>query len=126
MNAFSLLVEAQKQKYKLPALPADRSDDSGSSTQIHDFVRKLQRSEVVDDVTRTLYALEGRTVPAPLQMRCEASMRGYQWKKKYAGMGVRELGRLKQLEDENQRLKQLVADLSLDKHILQEVLAKRG
>ena len=50
----------------------------------------------------------------------------YQWKKKYAGMGVRELGRLKQLEDENQRLKQLVEDLSLDKHILQEVLAKRG
>lgn len=39
-------------------------------------------------------------------------------------MGVSELGRLKQLEDENQRLKKLVADLSLDKHILQEVLAK--
>ena len=49
----------------------------------------------------------------------------YQWKKKYAGMGVSELGRLKQLEDENQRLKKLVADLSLDKHILQEVLAKK-
>lgn len=41
-------------------------------------------------------------------------------------MGVSELGRLKQLEDENQRLKKLVADLSLDKHILQEVLAKKS
>jgi len=40
-------------------------------------------------------------------------------------MGVTELERLKQLEDENQRLKKLVADLSLDKHILQEVLAKK-
>ena len=40
-------------------------------------------------------------------------------------MGVSELGRLKQLEEENQRLKKLVADLSLDKHILQEVLAKK-
>ena len=49
----------------------------------------------------------------------------YLWKKKYGGMGVTELGRLKQLEDENQRLKNLVADLSLDKHILQEVLAKK-
>jgi len=49
----------------------------------------------------------------------------YLWKKKYGGMGVSELGRLKQLEDENQRLKKLVADLSLDKHILPEVLAKK-
>ena len=50
----------------------------------------------------------------------------YQWKKKYGGMGVSALGRLKQLEDENQRLKKLVADLSLDKHLLQEVLAKKA
>jgi len=41
-------------------------------------------------------------------------------------MGVSELGRLKQLEDENQRLKKLVAELSLGKHILQEVLAKKA
>jgi putative transposase len=40
-------------------------------------------------------------------------------------MGVSELGRLKQLEEENNRLKKLVADLSLDKHILQEVLSKK-
>ncbi|EAT7400402.1 IS3 family transposase [Salmonella enterica subsp. enterica serovar Bonariensis] len=46
----------------------------------------------------------------------------YNWKKKFAGLGVTELRRLRQLEDENQRLKRLVADLSLDKEMLQEVL----
>ena len=49
----------------------------------------------------------------------------YRWKKKYAGMGVAELRRLKQLEDENKRLKGLVADLTLDKQMLQEVIAKK-
>ena len=49
----------------------------------------------------------------------------YRWKKLYGGLGVGELRRLKQLEDENRNLKQLVADLSLDKHILQEVLSKK-
>lgn len=49
----------------------------------------------------------------------------YNWKRKYGGMGVGELRRLKQLEEENRKLKQLVADLSLDKHILQEVVQKK-
>lgn len=46
----------------------------------------------------------------------------YRWKKLYAGMGVAELRRLKQLEEENRKLKALVADLSLDKQILQDAL----
>lgn len=49
----------------------------------------------------------------------------YRWKKKFAGLGVPELRRLKLLEEENRKLKQLVADLSLDKHILQDVLSKK-
>jgi putative transposase len=49
----------------------------------------------------------------------------YRWKKKFAGMGVAELRRLRQLEEENKKLKQLVADLSLDKTMLQEVIAKK-
>jgi len=49
----------------------------------------------------------------------------YVWKKKYAHLGVGELRKLKQLEDENTRLKRLVADLTLDRHILQEVLRKK-
>ena len=47
------------------------------------------------------------------------------WKTLYGGLGTGELRRLKQLEEENCNLKQLVADLSLDKHILQDVLAKK-
>jgi putative transposase len=47
------------------------------------------------------------------------------WKKKYADLGVTELRRLKMLEDENSRLKRIVADLTLDKHILQEVVRKK-
>ncbi len=49
----------------------------------------------------------------------------YTWRRKYAGMGVAELRRLKQVEDENRTLKRVVADLSLDKHILQETLSKK-
>lgn len=49
----------------------------------------------------------------------------YNWKKKYGGLGVSELRRLKQLEEENYKLKQLVADLSLDKHMLQDILRKK-
>jgi putative transposase len=49
----------------------------------------------------------------------------YRWKRKYDGMGVAELRRLRQLEEENRKLKKLVADLALDKHILQEVLQKK-
>lgn len=49
----------------------------------------------------------------------------YRWKKKYAGMGVGEVRRLRQLEEENNKLKQLVADLSLDKAMLQEVISKK-
>jgi len=49
----------------------------------------------------------------------------YRWKKKYGGLGVSEIRRLKQLEAENKRLKGLVADLVLDKQILQDVLSKK-
>ncbi|MBA2118016.1 IS3 family transposase ISMex11 [Planctomycetes bacterium FF15] len=49
----------------------------------------------------------------------------YRWKKKFDGLGVAEVRRLKQLEEENKKLKQLVADLSLDKQILQDVLSKK-
>lgn len=49
----------------------------------------------------------------------------YNWKKKYGSLGVSELRRLKQLEEENARLKRMVADLSLDKQMLQEVIQKK-
>lgn len=49
----------------------------------------------------------------------------YNWKQKYGGLGSSELRRLKQLEEENSKLKRLVADLSLDKVMLQDVLSKK-
>ena len=49
----------------------------------------------------------------------------YRWKKKYGGLQVSEAKRLKQLEDENRRLKKLVADLSLDKEALKDVLSRK-
>jgi putative transposase len=50
----------------------------------------------------------------------------YVWKKKYGKLGLTEIRELRQLRDENARLKRLVADLTLDKHILGEVIAKKG
>jgi putative transposase len=50
----------------------------------------------------------------------------YAWKAKYGGMDASEAQRLRQLEDENSRLKRLVADLSLDREILKAVIAKNG
>ena len=49
----------------------------------------------------------------------------YRWKKLYGGLGPSEVRHLKMLEEENRRLKQMVADLSLDKHMLQDVLSRK-
>jgi len=49
----------------------------------------------------------------------------YAWKKRYAGLGVSELRELRQLREENGRLKRLVADLSMDRQILQEIVSKK-
>jgi putative transposase len=50
----------------------------------------------------------------------------YAWKKKYGHLGATEVRRIRQLEDENTRLKRLVADLTLDKHMRAEALRKKG
>ena len=75
------------------------------------------------------YALKqaetGARVAAVLRRMGISEQTFYRWKKLYGGLGVGELRRLKQLEGENRQLKRLVADLSLDKHILQDVLSKK-
>lgn len=54
-----------------------------------------------------------------------AELTFYRWKKRYGGLAPSEARRLRQLEDENKRLKQMVADLSLDRHMLQKVIRKK-
>ena len=49
----------------------------------------------------------------------------YNWRKKYGGMDVRQLSRLKELEEENRRLKQMYADLSLDHRVLKDIIEKK-
>jgi len=63
----------------------------------------------------------GTPVPEPCRKLGIAEATFYRWKKKFAGLGVAEIRRLKQLEDENRRLKQIVADLTLDKAMLQDI-----
>ncbi len=70
-----------------------------------------------------VYALRQAEAGTPLVEVCRKTGITEQtfsrWKRKFAGMGVAELRRLRQVEEENRRLKQLVADLTLDKHMLQ-------
>ncbi len=83
---------------------------------------KLSEEQVVD----TLRQAEGGTPVGDLCRQLGVSdATFYAWKKKYAHLGVIELRRLRLLEEENSRLKRLVADLSLDKHMLSEALRKK-
>ena len=75
-----------------------------------------------------LRAAPGRERPPPADVCRQLGVSEatfYIWKKKYAHLGVSELRKLRSLEDENSRLKRLVADLTLDKHMLAEALRKK-
>ena len=65
----------------------------------------------------------GTSVPDIIRKLGVSEQTFYRWKKKYGELGVAELRRLEQLEEENRKLKQLVADLSLDKKMLQDVVS---
>lgn len=75
------------------------------------------------------YALKQAELGTPVEEVCRkmgiSDATFYNWKKKYGGLGPSEVRRLKQLEEENTKLKKLVADLSLDKAMLQDVLSKK-
>jgi len=82
-----------------------------SEEQVAYALRQVETGTPVPDICRQLGVSEATF---------------YVWKKKYAHLGVSELRRLRQLEDENARLKRLVADLTLDKHMLSEALRKNA
>lgn len=87
-------------------------------------MRKSRFSE--EQIAYALRQVEAGTPPADVCRQLGVSEATfYIWKKKYAHLGVGELRRLRSLEDENNRLKRLVADLTLDKHMLAEALRKK-
>ena len=81
-----------------------------SDEQIAFALRQAENGATVEEVCRKLGVSEATF---------------YRWKQQFAGMGVVEIRRLKQLEEENAKLKRLVADLSLDKTMLQDVLRRK-
>ena len=78
---------------------------------------------------RILYALKQAETGTPVGDVCRqmgiSEATHYVWKKKYGGLGLTELRELRQLRDENAKLKRLVADLTLDRHVLQEIVKKK-
>ena len=86
----------------------------------------MKKSFTQEQIVATLHSVEnGTSVADALRKIGVTEQTFYRWKRKFAGLGVSEVRRLKQLEDENKRLKALVADLVLDKPMLQEVIAKK-
>ncbi len=86
----------------------------------------MKRSRFTEE--QVAYSLRQAEAGTPASEVCRqlgiAEATFYVWRKKNANLGVTELQRLRQLECENARLKHLVADLTLDRHILQEVIKK--
>jgi len=70
-------------------------------------------------------AESGTTVAEVCRQVGIAEQTFYTWKRKYAGLGLSELRELRQVREENTKLKRLVADLSLDRHMRQEIVRKK-
>jgi putative transposase len=85
-----------------------------------------RKGHTEEEILRVLREAEsGDTVVEVCRKHGISQQSFYLWKKKYAGLGLSELRELRQLREENNKLKRLVADLSLDRHILQEIVAKK-
>ncbi len=85
-----------------------------------------QRGHGEEEILRVLREAEsGETVVEVCRKHGISQQSFYLWKKKYAGLGLSELRELRQLREENGKLKRLVADLALDRHILQEIVARK-
>lgn len=81
-----------------------------TESQIVKAIKENEAGRSVDDLCRELGIAKGTF---------------YNWRKKYAGMESQDLKRLKELEEENRRLKQMYADLALDNKMLKDVLSKK-
>ena len=81
------------------------------------IITKLREAEI--------YVGQGKTVKEASKLLEISEQTYYRWRKEYGGMDVAQARKLKEVENENARLKRLVADLSLDNAILKEVLVKK-
>jgi putative transposase len=85
-----------------------------------------KRGHSEEEILRVLREAEsGDSVVGVCRQHGISQQTFYLWKKKFAGLGLSELRELRQLREENSKLKRLVADLSLDRHVLQEIVAKK-
>ena len=91
---------------------ADAQEQAYARRQIIAALKQVDAGRKVEDVAREVRRVSKHTI--------------YAWKAKYGGMDVSEAQEAKQLREENARLKKLVADLSLDKDMLQSVIRKNG
>jgi putative transposase len=105
--AFGVLHEAAAWPEELRTMKRSRYSDE----QIVFALRQVEGGTAVADVCRQLGVSEATF---------------YIWKKKYAHLGASELRELRQLREENAKLKHLVADLTLDKHIMAEIIRKKA
>ena len=87
----------------------------------------MKRSRFTEE--QIAFALKQQELGTPVEEICRklgiAQATFFNWKKRFSGLGPSELRRLRQLEEENTRLKKLVADLSLDKIMLQDVVRRK-
>jgi len=86
----------------------------------------VKKGHTEEQILRALHQGEGGAKVADICREHGVSEATYYvWKKKYSGLGLSELRELRQLREENAKLKRLVADLSLDRHMLQEIVQKK-
>ena len=86
----------------------------------------MKKGHTKEQIPRALHQAEGGAKVADICLEHGVSEATYYvWKKKYSGLGLSELRELRQLREENAKLKRLVADLSLDRHMLQEIVRKK-
>jgi len=118
--AYSVLTEQQKKRFETD----DELDFSFGVQGLSRFRGNLFKQRGC--IAMALRQAEAGTAVAEICRKLGVSEQTfYRWKKKFGGMGVPELRELRQLRDENRRLKGLVADLSLDREILQEAVRKK-
>ena len=95
-------------------------------TQKEDSTMARRRGHTEEQILAVLRHAEGGTTVAEVCREVGISEQTfYVWKWKYAGLDLSELRELRQLREENTKLKRLVADLSLDRHMLQEIVRKK-